>query len=100
MKNSSAAQPEPQYPMSTTATTISNSSDQIDEVVGQTTSADLIGDAAHAIAPLKAPTFGNWASIYAITSRRAGRLNATKITSEKHVDLLLEPQTLLNNKFP
>jgi hypothetical protein len=48
---------------------------------------------------LRAPNFGELGSIYAIAARRAGRLNATKITPEEREALLRERQELLDKKF-
>ena len=99
MKNSSAAQLKLEYPSNTTPLRTSNSGDPTDEIVNDVTASDPTADVAGATASLKAPSFGDLASIYAITSRRAGRLNATKITPEEHDALLRERQTLLDKKF-
>ena len=99
MKSSSAAQLKLDLPRSTAALQTPNSSEPAEEVVSEAPSAAAPGDAGSATASLKAPNFGDLASIYAITSRRAGRLNATKITPEEHDALLRERQALLDKKF-
>jgi hypothetical protein len=101
MKNLSAAQLKLDLPTDTTTPRTRDSAEQT-EVVGDTdtaSSADAPADAGSATASLKNPNFGDLASIYAITSRRAGRLNATKITAEEHESLLRERQSLLDKKF-
>ena len=99
MKNSSAAQLELQYSTSTTTVRPSDSSGPIGDTLSAAASTDPISDGASATGSLKAPNFGDLASIYAITSRRAGRLNATKITPQEHDALLRERQELLDKKF-
>ena len=96
MKNSSVSQLKLEYPTNTTALRTSDSSEPTDEMVS---AGDPTVDVADATASLKAPSFGDLASIYAITSRRAGRLNSTKITPEEHDSLLRERQGLLDKKF-
>lgn len=88
MKSSSAAQLRLDLPRSTVAPQTPNSSESAEEGVSEAASAAAPGDAGSATASLKAPNFGDLASIYAITARRAGRLNATKITPEEHNALL------------
>ena len=55
--------------------------------------------AAEALALLRAPDFGELGSIYAITARLAGRLNARKITEQERDALLRERQELLDKTF-
>lgn len=90
MKSSSAAQLELEYPTSTmTPRWHQNSIDAIEDNKETTGTAST----------LRAPDFGSLASVYAITSRRAGRLNATKATPKEVADLLAKRQALLDKKF-
>jgi hypothetical protein len=53
-----------------------------------------------AASPVQLPNFRNYdKSLYAITSRRAGRLNAANISTEEHELLLRERKSLLDKKF-
>jgi hypothetical protein len=99
MRNSStAAQLELQYPTSATSAETSAPSGNIGDTVNPLSSGPIT-DGSNVAASLKAPDFGSLASIYAITSRLAGRLNAAKISLQEHDALLRERQTLLDKKF-
>ena len=99
MKNSSAADLESEYSTATTGQTMSDSSGAIGDTVSAPASTETISDGSSATTTLKTPNFGDFSSIYAITARLAGQLNATKITLEEHETLLLERQKLLDKKF-
>lgn len=45
------------------------------------------------------PTFDPLAQAHAVTSRRAGRINAASVSDEEHEALLRERQSLLDKKF-
>jgi hypothetical protein len=62
-------------------------------------SADPTTKVAEAFAPLRAPNFGELGSIYAITAKRAGRLNAKLISPQEREALLRERQELLDKQF-
>ena len=98
MKNSSAADLESEYSTATTGQTMSDSSGAIGDTVSAPASTETIRNGSNATTTLKTPHFGDFSSIYAITARLAGRLNATKIT-RKNTTLLLERQKLLDKKF-
>lgn len=48
---------------------------------------------------LDVPNFGVIREVYAITSRLAGRINASNVSEHEHNALLRERQTLLDKKF-
>jgi hypothetical protein len=57
-----------------------------------------LGDAGtERVARIEMPRFDR--QVYAATSRRAGRINASAISEEEHAALLLERQALLDKKF-
>ncbi len=73
---------------------------------GSATEADSLSGSTHvtsraaeALALLRAPNFGELGSIYSIAARRAGRLNARKVTPQERATLLRERQELLEKKF-
>jgi hypothetical protein len=45
------------------------------------------------------PDFGDYAEVYAVTSRIAGRLNATNVSEQERNSLLRERQDLLDKKL-
>jgi hypothetical protein len=100
MKNSSAARLDHQD--STNATDppkASSSTGAVGDTVSTPVFSDPISSGPVATASLKAPDFGDLGSIYAITAKLAGRLNASKITIEEHEAYLRERQILLDKKF-
>jgi hypothetical protein len=100
MKNSSAARLDHQ---DSTTSTDSPKSISSTGAVGDTVSTPVFSDPISggpvATASLKAPDFGDLGSIYAITAKLAGRLNASKITAGEHEAYLRERQVLLDKKF-
>jgi hypothetical protein len=100
MKNLSAAQLELELTDNRSTDTNSSAStgksgDTVIAPVSRETT-DFDGGATTSLRP---PRFGNWASIYAITSRQAGRVNALRIPERERQDLLRERQALLDKKF-
>lgn len=49
--------------------------------------------------PFKLPSFGVLGEVYAVESRRAGRLNAANISEEEQTRLLKQREELLTKKF-
>lgn len=49
--------------------------------------------------PIRIPNFDTHAEVFAITSRMAGRLNATAVSEDEHKALLRERQRLLDKKL-
>ncbi len=99
MKNSSSAKLEFEDSTTTTDSTKSSSSGAVGDTVSAPVSTEAISDGPVATASLKAQDFGELGSIYAITAKLAGRLNASQISTEEHEAFLRERQTLLDKKF-
>jgi hypothetical protein len=99
MKSSSAAQSE--YPDSTT--TIESNQGPSSGVIGETVSAPdyrgSIDSGSNATVSLKATVSDDLRSVYAITAKLAGRLNAAKISEEEHRSYLEDRQKLLDKRF-
>lgn len=100
MKNSSATRLDYQDSATTTeAPKAAASTGAVGDTVSTPVLSDPISSGPAGTASLKAPDFGDLGSIYAITARLAGRLNASQITPEEHEAYLRERQTLLDKKF-
>lgn len=100
MKNSSATRLNYQDSATTTEPPkAAASTGAVGDTVSTSVVSDPISSGPVATASLKAPDFGDLGSIYAITARLAGRLNASQITPEEHEAYLRERQTLLDKKF-
>jgi hypothetical protein len=100
MKNSFAAPLDYKDSANTTdSPEVSGSTGAVGDTVSPPVLSDPISSGPDATASLKAPDFGDLGSIYAITAKLAGRLNASQITPEEHEAYLRERQTLLDKKF-
>jgi len=101
MKNSSAATLDHQDSAITThSPKVSASTGAVGDTVSAPVFSDPIrsGRRCHSFIK-KLQIFGDLGSIYAITARLAGRLNASQITAEEHEAYLRERQMLLDKKF-
>jgi hypothetical protein len=90
MKNSSAVQLELEY------SGVPGSSDETPDMVPKRV---LVGGDKTATTSLKFAESDELTPIYAITAKRAGRLNASKTTTQEHESLLRERQNLLDKQF-
>lgn len=98
MKNSSAARLDYQDSRTSADSSKGSSSAAVGETLSPPTVSEPL-DRSASTGSLRAPDFGDLGSIYAITAKLAGRLNASKISDEEHDGFLRERQMLLDKTF-